>query len=106
MWSLSPTPSILGQVCAHPLIPSVTFQGKDAGRGGTGRDGRTGQAAFLHPTPTPTSQVQTPALLLQSCSDLDQVLHLSVQRFCSLIWLPLCLRGEGMSRLLISLVVS
>ena len=67
--------------------------------------GEQGKLHFSTPFPA-TSQVQTPALLLQSCSDLDQVLHLSVQRLHSLIWLPLCLRGEHMSRLLISLVVS
>ena len=67
--------------------------------------GEQGKLHFSTPPPT-TFQVQTLALLLQSCSDLDQVLHLSVQRLCSLIWLPLCLRGERMSRLLISLVVS
>ena len=54
VWSLSPTPSILGQVCAHPLTPLVTFQGKE--RGGEGWENRASCISPHHPPPPSRSK--------------------------------------------------
>lgn len=87
-------PASLVRSRSSPSHSLSDFSRKGCSEGGTGRVGRTGQAAFLqfsHPQPLPKFK---PQLLLQSCSDLDQVLHLSVQRLRSPSFGFLCVLEE------------